>query len=174
MIRRLRSASSAFRRNRQGAAAVEFALLVLPFFTIIFVILQISLMFFIETGLDGALIKSARKVRTGYATTNGWTISNFKNDLCANLALSFSCSSQLLVVAVVITDMSSVPNNPPTTNGVLTVTEQYTTGKSGDYVLIHAYLPWKPILPMYNFAGAQLKDGTYILGAASLFRNEPS
>jgi Flp pilus assembly protein TadG len=174
MISRLRSAWPALRRNRNGAAAVEFALLVLPFFTIIFVIIQISLMFFIETGLDGALVKTARKVRTGYAASNAWTITTFKADLCANLALSFGCASKVLVVASVVTDMSSIPNTSPTTNGVLTVTEQYNTGTNGSYVLIHVYLPWMPILPMYNFAGATLKDGTYILGAASLFRNEPS
>jgi Flp pilus assembly protein TadG len=174
MIVRLRTLWPALRRDNQGAAAVEFALLVLPFFTIIFVIMQISLMFFIDTGLDSALGKTARKVRTGYATTNAWTITSFKSDLCANLALSFGCSSNLLVVATVVTNMGSIPNSSPTTNGVLTVTEQYNTGKSGDYVLVHVYLPWKPLLPLYNFAGSTLKDGTYILGAANLFRNEPS
>ncbi len=173
MIGRLRSLWPSFKNNIQGAAAVEFALLVLPFFTLIFVIIQISLMFFIETGLDGALAKTARKVRTGYASANAWTITSFKSDLCANLALSFGCSSNVLVVASVVTNMASIPKTSPTTNGVLTVTEQYKTGGSGDYVLIHVYLPWKPILPMYNFAGSTLKDGTYILGAGSLFRNEP-
>lgn len=174
MTGRLSALWPAFRRDREGAAAVEFALLVLPFFTLIFVIIQISLMFFIETGLDGALTKTARKVRTGYSTTNAWTITSFKNDLCANLALSFGCSSKVLVVATVVTDMGSIHNTPPTTNGVLTVTEQYNTGTSGNYVLIHVYLPWMPILPLYNFAGSTLNDGTYILGAATLFKNEPS
>ncbi|HWU62550.1 MAG TPA: TadE/TadG family type IV pilus assembly protein [Ensifer sp.] len=173
MMGRIRRLWPKLGQDTQGAAAVEFALLVLPFFIIIFVIIQISLMFFIETGLESALTKTARKVRTGIATTNAWTITSFKSDLCANLALSFGCSSNLLVVASVVTNMGSITTTSPTTNGVLTVTEQYNTGVGGDYVLIHVYLPWKPILPAYNFAGATLKDGTYILGATYLFRNEP-
>lgn len=173
MIGRFRTLWPALRRDARGAAAVEFALLILPFFIIIFVIIQISLMFFVETALEGALTKTARKVRTGAATTNAWTITSFKSDLCANLALSFGCSSKVLVVGTVVTNMASVPRSSPTSNGVLTVTEKYTNGSSGDYVLFQVYLPWKPMLPMYNFVGPTLKDGTYILAAALLFKNEP-
>ena len=160
-------------RSTEGAAAVEFALLILPFCIVIFAIIEISLLFFVDSALDGALVKSARKVRVGYASTNSWTITSFKADVCANLSLSFSCSSGLKVVATVVTNMSSVSYTTSTTNGVLSVTEAYNTGSSGDYVLIQAFLPWKPILPMYQFAGSTLKDGTYILSAATLFKNEP-
>lgn len=160
-------------RGTEGAAAVEFALLVLPFTLLILVILELSLMYFVDTSLDGALTKSARKVRVGTAAQNNWTITQFKSDLCANLTLAFRCSSQLLVRATVITDMSSVSYASSTSNGTLTVTETFNIGGTGDYVLIQAFLPWSPVVPIYSFSSARLADGTYVLAAAKLFKNEP-
>lgn len=160
-------------KSNEGATAVEFALLVLPFFVLIFAIIEISLLFFVDSTLDGALAKTARKVRVGYAASQHWDINAFKNDLCTNLSLSFGCSANVKVVASVVTNMASVTYTTSTANGVLTITETYNTGMSGEYVLIQVFLPWKPILPMYKFAGSTLSDGTYILAAASLFKNEP-
>jgi Flp pilus assembly protein TadG len=162
-----------FLERSDGAAATEFALLILPFAYLIFAILNVSLTYFVDTSLDAALHKAARKVRVGYADTNAWTISQFKADICASLLLSFKCSSSLVVRAVVVTDMSSVSYASPTLNGNLNVSDTYSTGSAGDYVLIQAYLPWKPVLAFYNFSSARLSDGTYILSASDLFKNEP-
>jgi Flp pilus assembly protein TadG len=165
-----------FRRfitNRKGSAAIEFAILALPFMVLIFAIVEIALMFFIDSGLDAALHKTVRQVRVGTAKNASWSLATFKSTLCGQLSYSFSCSSSLLVRAVVVTDMSSVTKTNPIVNGQLSVSENFNIGGSGDYVLIQAFLPYDPVLKLYAFAGGRLTDGRYVLGAAELFKNEP-
>ena len=165
-----------FRRfidNRKGSAAIEFAILALPFLVVIFAIIELAMMYFVDSALDAALHKAVRQVRVGSAKTNAWNISNFKTAVCTDLAYSFSCADDLLVRASVITDMSSVSRVSAANKGVLSVTEDFNIGASGDYVLVQAFLPWDPVLKLYPFAGARLNDGRYVLGAAELFKNEP-
>ncbi len=157
--------------RRDGAAAIEFAMLILPLALLIFVILEIALIFYVDTSLDSALQKAARKVRVGAGSN--WTINDFKDEVCSNIAGAFSCKSSLLVRATVVTKIDSVAYSDATSNGVLTLNESYDTGESGDYVLIQAFLPWQPVIPLYTFSSSTLSDGTYILGAAALFKNEP-
>lgn len=160
-------------QRREGAAALEFALLILPFAILVFVIIEMSLMYFVDTTLDNALHQSARKIRVGYAATNHWTIDNFKSDVCNNMLLSFGCSSNLIVRVTVISDMSNPNYVNATANGVLTATDSYNMGATGNYILIQAFLPWSPILKLYSLSSATLADGTYVLGSAALFKNEP-
>lgn len=160
-------------KKKEGAAATEFALLLLPFAYLIFAIINIAVTYFVDTSLDAAMHKTARKVRVGYATANNWSINEFKADICANLLLSFNCSSRLVVRAVVVTDMSSVSYSSPVQNGALAVSDSYNIGTAGDYVMVQAFLPWKPVLAFYSFSSARLSDGTYLLSASSLFKNEP-
>jgi Flp pilus assembly protein TadG len=165
-----------FRRfigNRKGSAAIEFAILALPFMVLIFAIVEIALMFFIDSGLDAALHKTVRQVRVGTAKSASWNLATFKSTLCGQLSYSFSCNSNLLVRAVVITNMASVSKTSPIVDGALSVTEDFNIGGSGDYVLVQAFLPYDPVLKLYTFAGGRLNDGRYVLGAAELFKNEP-
>jgi Flp pilus assembly protein TadG len=164
---------SSILKRRDGASALEFALLIVPFSVLIFVIIDISLIYFVDTALDAALHKTSRKVRVGYALANNWTIKEFKADLCANITVSFGCTSNLIVRAVVVSDMSSVSYLASTKNGILNVSDSFNIGKTGDYVLVQAFLPWNPVLTLYSFSTATLADGTYILGSSDLFKNEP-
>ncbi|MCF3642782.1 pilus assembly protein [Rhizobium sp. TRM95111] len=161
----------ALRRDRTGAAAIEFALLALPFFLSVFAILDVAIMYFVDSGLDAALEKSARQVRVGEATD--WELGTFKEAVCEQVAFSFDCSEELLVRASVISDMSSVAMASVISGGVLSVTEAFDVGESGDYVLIQAYLPFTPALPFYTYSTSKLDDGRYVLGATQIFKNEP-
>lgn len=162
-----------FIKNRKGSAAIEFAILALPFIVLIFAIIEIAIMFFVDSGLDAALHKAVRQVRVGTAKSSSWNLATFKTAVCSQLSYSFSCSANLKVRAVVITDMASVSKVNPIVNGALTVTEDFNIGGSGDYVLVQAFLTWDPVLKLYTFAGGRLSNGSYVLGASELFKNEP-
>lgn len=159
--------------NRKGSAAIEFAILALPFVVLIFAIIEIAVMFFVDSGLDAALHKTVRQVRVGTAKTGAWDLAKFKATVCAELSYSFSCSTNLKVRAIVITNMASVAKVNPIVSGALNITEDFNIGDSGNYVLVQAYLTWDPVLKLYTFAGGRLSDGKYVLGAAELFKNEP-
>lgn len=162
-----------FIRNRKGSTAIEFAILALPFLVVIFAIIEIAIMYFVDSGLDAALHKAVRQVRVGTAESESWDITKFKSVVCSDLSYSFSCSDDLKVSAVVISDMSSVTHASGVSGGVLSVTENFDIGDSGDYILIQVFLPWSPVLKLYSFSSGRLSDGSYVLGSAELFKNEP-
>ena len=162
-----------FIRDRKGSAAIEFAILALPFMVLIFAIIEIAVMYLVDSGLDSALHRAVRQVRVGTAKNASWTVTEFKNAVCSDLSYSFSCSKSLKVRALVVTDMNSIDRISGISNGSLSVTENFNIGGSGDYVLIQAFLPWDPVIKLYSFSTTRLADGSYVLGSSELFRNEP-
>lgn len=160
-------------KDRNGSAAIEFAILALPFFVVIFAIAEIAVMYFVDSGLDAALHKTVRQVRVGVAKSGSWDAQKFKDVLCGELSFSFDCATKLKVRATVITDMSSIVKASPISGGSLAVTEDFNLGDSGSYVLVQAFLPWDPTFELYSISSTQLSDGSYVLGSAELIKNEP-
>ncbi|MFK0166342.1 TadE/TadG family type IV pilus assembly protein [Rhizobium sp. NPDC090279] len=161
--------------DRKGAAAVEFALLILPLSLIIFAIIEVSVMFFAASSLDASVKKISRMIRTGEAASANMTLTDFKAKICADMLLAFSCSDNLLVKVDVISNLSAVTSTAPIdSTGNLTVTETFATGKASDYMLVQAFLPWSSVVNYFTFSNAKLADGRYLLGATVLLRNEPS
>ena len=63
----------AFARREDGAAAVEFAIVVAPFLAMLFAILETALVFFAGQTLETAVSDSARLILTGQAQTPGFS-----------------------------------------------------------------------------------------------------
>lgn len=168
-MRLLRSLS----KDRKGSAAIEFAILALPFFVVIFAIAEIAIMYFVDSGLDAALHKTVRQVRVGVAKSGAWDAGKFKTVLCGQLSFSFGCTTKLKVRATVITNMASINKISGINQGTLAVTEDFNLGDSGSYVLVQAFLPWDPTFKLYAISSDRLSDGSYVLSAAELIKNEP-
>lgn len=162
-----------FTGDSKGSAAIEFAILALPFFVVIFAIAEIAVMYFVDSGLDAALHKAVRQVRVGVAKSGAWDAKKFKEVVCGELSFSFDCSANLKVRATVVTNMASITKASPITAGNLAVTEDFNLGDSGSYVLVQAFLPWSPTFRLYSISSAQLADGSYVLGSSELIKNEP-
>lgn len=169
----IRKLTSKFVGDRKGSAAIEFAILALPFFVVIFAIAEIAVMYFVDSGLDAAVHRAVRQVRVGIAKSGSWDATKFKEVVCGELSFSFDCSTKLKVRAVVVTDMSSIDKTSPISGGNLAITEDFDLGDSGSYVLVQAYLPWSPVFKLYALSSARLSDGSYVLGTAELIKNEP-
>ncbi len=162
-----------FLGNAQGSSVVEFALLALPFMMVLISIFEMALMFFVDSGLDASLHKTARNIRTGNALSEGWDIARFKGELCRDLAFSPGCSHDLLVRSVRIAALDGVQYATPISGGRLSVREEFTLGDSGDYMLVQVFLPWDPILSFHSLSSRKLANDTGVLGATVLFKNEP-
>jgi Flp pilus assembly protein TadG len=74
-----------FARARRGSAAVEFALVLMPFFLLTFGLAEVSMIGFAQTSLDFAVSETARQIRTGQAQTNGVTEAQIRTQLCSEL-----------------------------------------------------------------------------------------
>jgi len=52
-------------KNREGTAAIEFAILAIPFFMLLFAILELAIVFFINSTLTHSVSEASRQIRTG-------------------------------------------------------------------------------------------------------------
>src|ERR1700684_3169198 len=92
-----------------GATAVEFALLAIPFFMLLFGILELGLVFLLSVNLANATANEARQIRVGsleaagVSTTtssgNQLDVSAFKTAVCNQIAVvpAATCIAQLQV-----------------------------------------------------------------------------
>ncbi|HXV29050.1 MAG TPA: TadE/TadG family type IV pilus assembly protein [Sinorhizobium sp.] len=160
--------------DRKGVAAVEFALLAVPLFILIFGILELGAMFFIDTALDSAVHKASRLIRTGQAANGNMGLASFKEEICDNMAYVLDCEEKLLVAVNTVTSATSSGAMKAIGNsGSVSITEGYDIGRGSDYVMVQAFLPWSPIVSLYSLSSHTLADGSYLLGATVLLRNEP-
>src|SRR4029453_6061458 len=81
-----------FRRDRRGSAPVEFARFAPPFFALLVAIIETSIVFFAGQVLETGLQDSARLLYTHQAQDQGMTAQQFKDDLCARVAVLMTCS----------------------------------------------------------------------------------
>ena len=84
-------------RQQDGAAAVEFGLVAVPFLGLTFAILETALVFFAGQTLETAVADSARLIMTGQAQTAGWTKDDFKTAVCNHIYGLFDCANGIYV-----------------------------------------------------------------------------
>ena len=119
-VRRLLPARVAcrFARHQDGAAAVEFALVALPFLALTFAILETALVFFAGQTLEAAVTDAGRLIMTGQAQTAGYTKDDFKTQVCNRLAGGlFNCSNGVYVDVKTYTSFAAVNTASPIVNG---------------------------------------------------------
>ena len=92
-----RHPTRSFRRDTSGVAAVEFALLAPPFFILLIGVIEVGLMFFSATLLEGGVGDASRLVRTGQIQDAADPVAAFRLRLCQNLVL-VSCNGLVIEV----------------------------------------------------------------------------
>ncbi len=176
----------AFRRDERGVTVIEFALLALPFFTFIAAIVETSLIFLAGQILDSAVQDSARLIRTGQAQNSPTPFGKdqFRAAICDGLYGMFDCTAsddRLRISVTVLTDFSAATLGYPLKTGEdckqtkcdWTLTDSYAPGKGSQVVLVQAYYKWPTLLNLPGFNFQTLPDGTRLLAASRVFRNEP-
>jgi TadE-like protein len=86
-----------FRKKEEGAAAVEFALVALPFFGLIFAVIELAIFFFASRFLEDGLYNASRKVLTQRLDPAS-ICSAFKTEVNTQLASWFSPAKLTLSV----------------------------------------------------------------------------
>lgn len=174
--RKIRALYHRFRRARDGATAVEFALIAAPFLALMFGVLELGMVFMVSTTLDNATEAAARKIRTGeFQTAGGGSAATFKNAICDNMTwLGASCSSKLQVDVRTFTKFANVALTDPVTNGAFDSTKTtFVPGNGEDIVVVRAYYEWTLVTPMMNAGLASLGGTKRLIYSTVTFRNEP-
>jgi Flp pilus assembly protein TadG len=180
-------------RDEEGAVAIEFGILAVPFFAVIFAIIETSMSFFAQQVLESALQDSIREIRTGQsqAGTTPWTATQFRTQICDHSFGFFSCTganaNRLWVKVTPVTNFTVAPDqiqNPvkpacsmttldPTTDCDWRTAETYDDGTGSSVIIAQAYYKWPTIinLPWFNFANQA--GNNRLLSAVRVFKNEP-
>lgn len=164
-----------FARHQKGAAAVEFALVALPFLALTFAILETALVFFAGQTLEFAVADAGRLIMTGQAQNGGFTQADFKNAVCNDLAGGmFDCTNGVYINVTTYSSFGAVNTAPPVSNGVLnTANMGYSPGGPGCIVAVQLFYQWPIYVSLLGDNLANLNGNYRLLVATAVFRNEP-
>jgi len=177
LTRKNKQAKEAFADNEKGSVAVEFALTAIPFFVLLFAILEAGIVFFATATLDQAVNDAGRLIRTGQAQSAGLTEQQLTQTICNNVVLLSGCTSNLKIDVRVYSNFSSVafPSVQGTDGNVDTTKLAFSLGSAGDIVLIRAFYVWPIWSPfptgLANNGGTT--SPTRLIQSSVAFRNEP-
>ncbi|MCF3642849.1 pilus assembly protein [Rhizobium sp. TRM95111] len=186
-----------FARRRDGATAIEFAILALPFFMIIFASIETFIAFAGEQLLANATDVMARKIRTGEITYNqgkstDMTEAEFRTAFCEEISVFMTCSdTEVETPSKLFLDVRSfasiedipetvVPREGDETYGELdTSTFGFAPGGKQTVNIVRAYYNWtimtdliRPYLSNVRPAGASSDSFSYLMVAAAVIQNE--
>lgn len=176
---------SRFRRSQDGATAVEFGFVALPFLMLLWAIFETALMFWTNQVLEEALSQASRSILTGqsrdlYKSTDPVTnAAAFRDAVCARAPLGLIDCSKLSIDVRGYTNFSGASigtssNNPFAGGRLDTSSFSYSQPASGQIVVIRAVLDYKLFLTSWASASlANIGDGHRGIMASVAFRAEP-
>ncbi len=168
-----------FGKARKGSAAIEFAIVAVPFFMLTFGLVEILLIGFAQTSLDFAVAEAGRQVRTGRVQQNGVSAAEVQTELCAqiNQFMVLSCDGNLFL------DVDRYDSFVAAATGTINPIDEdgnfqsdgfgFTPGADSDIVVVRAYYRWEVMTPLFEPVFANTSAGQRILVSTMMFRNEP-
>lgn len=175
------SAFSGFRiaraasRDQRGSVLVEFSLIAIPFFMLLFGVLEVGIVFFGNSMLEKGTADAARLIRTGQVQAQNMTATQFHDYICGQISALLSCGTNLQVDVEAFSDFGDVQiQNPINPDGTLNANlDNFEVGGPGDIVLVRTFYTWDILTPILKPFFANLANGKRLLTSASTFRNEP-
>jgi len=176
-----------FRKEEDGATAIEFAFVALPFFALLFGIIELAIVFFISSSLTHATSEAGRIIRVGNFQACG-AEDEFKALVCSNMKGLGNCWKNVRIDVVdgasfktitLPTPPAPQPRDstktgddaiPQTPNG--TLSSQANTAGTALVVrsILYYRLALPPTLTRLETPGT---PGVRVLSATTAFRNEP-
>lgn len=178
--------------SRDGVAAIEFAILAIPFFLIVFAIIETFVAYAGEQLLENAVDTMAREIRTGQITYNrnpatDMDASAFRAAFCDEINIMLSCASggstqKLYLDVRTFSDFANMPTGIPRQGGgsfgaLDTSGFDYNPGGPGSYNMVRAYYRWhivadlvRPYISNERPGGGTESD--YLMVATTAFANE--
>lgn len=168
-----------FRADRKGATAVEFGLLAMPFFFMLMMIVETSLVFWTRQALQEATSQASRTILTGqsrtlYTGSQTAQTQAFRDAICARMRMASDCSSRLFVdVQPLGQDFPTVVNSMVTGRAIDPTSFQMRPVPPSEIAVVRvAYKV--PVISAGYFSGmARLSTGENVLQAVVAFKSEP-
>ncbi|WP_297299312.1 TadE/TadG family type IV pilus assembly protein [uncultured Methylovirgula sp.] len=176
-----RKSPGSFARDNRASTAVEFAMIALPLLALILGALQAAIVLMAQQELEHAADEAGRLVMTGQvSSTSGatgyMTQAQFTNKVCSYLVALFNCS-KLMINMQTASSFSATNTSAPSYTTLQQNQWSYVTGSHGqapDVVILQVMYEWPIFSNLFGFNLASLPNGTRLLMATSVFKNEPS
>ncbi|HUD52973.1 MAG TPA: TadE/TadG family type IV pilus assembly protein [Parvibaculum sp.] len=162
-----------FARATRASVAVEFALTAIPFFALLFAILEAGVIFFVNATIENSLNDVGRLIRTGQAQTGSMTQTQLIQRICDNVVLVSNCTANLKLDVRTYSTFGSVTFPAALdADGNIVTTLKFDMGNAGDIVLIRAFYKWSVMSPLPTGL-ANNSGNTRLIQSSIAFRNEP-
>jgi Flp pilus assembly protein TadG len=171
-----RRALRRFRRAREGQAAVELALLALPFFLLTVGLAEIAAIGFAQATMSSAVDQAARRIRVGEVQLEGVSSTQFRTDLCNDLRtfMNLDCAANLYLDVDTFASFVDAQNNNPISNGNFNSAGfGWDPGAREDIVVVRVFYRWKVMTPFFQPIFQNVAGGERIIASTLMFRNEP-
>src|SRR5262245_60770496 len=153
-------------RDEAGVSLVEFALIALPLFTLLYGIFEIGFVYWASQELENAAGYGARLVRTGQVQAAGLSQAQLTAQICGQTAVLAGCATKLRVDVRSAKTLGEITAPVPlSSSGALKDAGEFSfePGGANDVVLVTTFYSWPPLL----------KPSGYLLRAGLAVRNEP-
>jgi Flp pilus assembly protein TadG len=157
--------------NAEGATALELALILPIFLTMVLGVLEIGFVMSTNSVMDGASRDAARQIRTGQAQSSGDAIGTFKNALCNELTGYIACADLVFDVRSFAT--FSAVNLPAMYDKAGKPTTQFTPGGPGQIVAARVSYRYQFIAPLVGQFFSPDGSNSILLMTTVVFKNEP-
>ncbi|WP_298955306.1 TadE/TadG family type IV pilus assembly protein [uncultured Methylobacterium sp.] len=180
----LRRGPGCFRRDEGGVAAVEFALISIPFLALVGAILETALGFFASQNLEIAVSNTARQIYTGQfqgglaaGTSAEQALAKFKILLCKDRVTVFPCSD-VKVDVLALPDNRGIaitgPIDPATGDWRAGFGSRYQAPEDNQIVVVQAAVAIPAFFSLLNPSTYKASQGrSRIIQTAVAFRTEP-
>jgi Flp pilus assembly protein TadG len=182
---------SRFRRDRDGGVAIEFAILAIPFFLLVFAIIETCVAFAAEQTLNYAVDTLGRQLRTGQITfgtgeATDVTEDEFKTKFCTELSMMITCGAdvdtRLFIDLKSYANFGAMPTSVPLQGGTWgdldTSGFAFSPGGSASINMLRAFYKWKvtadlvrPYITNVRGASGAMPD-YYLIASTTAYRNE--
>jgi Flp pilus assembly protein TadG len=168
-----------FRRDCRGSSAVEFSLVALPFFALLFAIIEICIYFFASQILETAIQDSGRLIYTAQAQSKSMTAQDFKDDVCPRVAVLMKCDKVYVDVKYYPADQVINITDPITAGKLDTSGFKYEPPPAGatGTVVARIFYAWPLIVTGAGFNISNITDGVQkmrLLAGTYAFHVEPA
>lgn len=160
-----------FKKDEDGVTAVEFAIIGLPFFTLIFAIIESSLFFFAGQYLESTVDDVSRLFRTGQLDS-GTTEQEFRDEFCSRIVAMFDCDDVRLELQVAL-DFADLNDPDPLADDPDDDADSMDTPGAGVIMQLSAQYRW-PVFTQFSAPLLHSPTSDYaLLQVVAVTRSEP-
>jgi Flp pilus assembly protein TadG len=158
-------------RDRRGNAAIEFALVAPPFLLLIMGIIEISVMFFTSSVIEGATKEAARQIRTGNVQQSADPLASFRSELCDALFGIIDCNQVVFNVRT-FSSFETVAMPLEVDEDGEIINTGFTPGDSSAVTVVRSMYRWHFMTPLIGELVPAGPAGHLIISTVA-FQNEP-